>query len=84
MAIFLDGQEAWVVGLLPELSTQEAKAAMLYSYGFSLRTIANEGKISTHTVSTYLARAKGKFEVQSLSELRTICMVRINLLKNKE
>lgn len=84
MAIFLAGHEASMVDLFPELSAQEAKAVVLYAYGLSLRTIAFDGKISTHTVSTYLARAKGKFEVQSLSELRTICMVRVNWLKNKE
>ncbi|RMQ98214.1 hypothetical protein ALP27_200218 [Pseudomonas savastanoi pv. glycinea] len=76
MAIFLDGQEAWAVGLLPELSTQEAKAAMLYAYGFSLRTIAKDGRVSTHTVRTYLDRAKEKFEIHSLFELRDICLCR--------
>ncbi|EPM53366.1 hypothetical protein ALO43_200488 [Pseudomonas tremae] len=80
MAIFLEGQEEWTTDLLPELSPQEGKAVIMYSHGFSLRTIAIEVGISPHTVRVYLSRAKDKFEIHNLFELRDICMLRVNSL----
>ncbi|KAA8698847.1 helix-turn-helix transcriptional regulator [Pseudomonas cannabina] len=80
MAIFLEGQEEWTTDLLPELSPQEGKAVIMYSHGFSLRTIAIEVGISPHTVRVYLSRAKDKFEIHNLFELRDICMLREALI----
>lgn len=81
MAILLEVHERFLPVLFPELSAQEAKAVVMYAYYFQLSTIASEEGVSAHTVRTYLDRAKAKFDVSSLSELRVICLFRVGWLK---
>lgn len=62
--------------ILPELSGREAEILMLYSSGLDARTIANFLNISSYTVNNHLANAKLKFDLNHVSELRAMLLLR--------
>lgn len=62
--------------LFPELSHRETEISILYFSGLDTASISHSLKISQSTVNNHLANAKFKFSAGSISELRSLILLR--------
>ncbi|QLU66947.1 helix-turn-helix transcriptional regulator [Citrobacter freundii] len=62
--------------LFPELSHRETEILILYFSGLDTASISHSLKISQSTVNNHLANAKFKFSAGSISELRSLILLR--------
>lgn len=62
--------------IFPELSHRETEISILYFSGLDTASISHSLNISQNTVNNHLANAKFKFSAGSISELRSLILLR--------
>lgn len=65
-----------MIKIFPELSHRETEISILYFSGLDTASISHSLKISQNTVNNHLANAKVKFSAGSISELRSLILLR--------
>lgn len=64
--------------LFPELTAVQAETALLYCYGLAREEVAGIRKVSVPAVDKSLTTCRRLMNVDSLGQLRTVMLLRIN------
>lgn len=83
MAVLHHNEIETAIKVFPQLTRDQAQILILYSLGMGIKEIGEEVGIKTNTVGTHLANIRGRLNVDSAFELKSIFMCGLLLHKRK-